>query len=260
MAIYVLSLGITCFFVLLFLRFFTNKADILMFKRGHSSLVIALGSIGTPIHEIGHAITAVLFGHKVLKVELFNPKPNGQLGVVHHSYDPSKFYHRIGCFFIGIAPIFSGLIACWVLTSVLWPEFSVDELVMSVSRIIQQDGLISAVEWFYRNTFSSHLDMWLLDWKRYLLWAVLVTSVVKHMLPSMPDMDGVKRGVIHFTVFLYICYCLFPNLVSNFLESQLLFLLSILVVFVAYVVMSQLVILGLSQLLYIRKKRKCLKT
>ncbi len=190
----IFALGLICFSSLLLLRMVTNYFDRRMIIRGHSCLVIGLASIGTPVHEMGHLIAAILFRHKVLKVELFNPKPNGQLGVVEHSFNPRSFYQNMGCFIIGIAPIVSGLFTCWLLTAVMWPELLIDDLLSSLSMVIKRYGLLDAIRWFYETTYASHIDLWNLAWDRYLLWAFCVTSVIKHMLPSVPDMQGVKRG------------------------------------------------------------------
>lgn len=226
-----------------------------MIGRGHGSLVIALASVGTPVHELGHAFCALAFRHKLLKVELFNPKPNGQLGLVEHSYKVGSFYQTMGCFFIGVAPIFSGLIACWVITMVLIPEFDINGQIGSVSYIIERQGLFGAVDWFYRNTYASHLKLFELDWQRYLLWAFLLTSIVKHMLPSAPDMQGVKRGLLQ-SIVLFIClFLLFTEQAIEFIDSSLLYLLSLLVVFVAYVLACQLAILLISSLIIKWKTR-----
>src|SRR3989338_7062997 len=65
--------------------------------------------IGTPIHELGHALVARLFRHRVNKISLFQPNQStGNLGSVDHSFNPKSFYQRMGNFFIGAAPLFFG--------------------------------------------------------------------------------------------------------------------------------------------------------
>ena len=73
---------------------------------------IVMGSsiIGTPVHELGHAIMCPLFGHKITKLVLWQPRTaDGTLGYVNHTCNPRNLYHRLGDLFIGVGPIFSGL-------------------------------------------------------------------------------------------------------------------------------------------------------
>ena len=66
--------------------------------------------IGTPIHELGHAVMCPLFGHKIQRMRLWSPRAeNGVYGFVEHSYNRKNPWARLGNLFIGIGPIFSGL-------------------------------------------------------------------------------------------------------------------------------------------------------
>lgn len=77
------------------------------FGRG---IVMATSVVGTPIHELGHAIMCILFGHTITKMSLWQPfSEDGNLGYVTHAYRPRNPYHVLGNLFIGIGPIFSGL-------------------------------------------------------------------------------------------------------------------------------------------------------
>ncbi len=79
------------------------------------SVVYATGLIGTPIHELSHAIMCIIFGHKITEVRLFQiDSDDGTLGYVKHSYNPRNIYHLIGQYFIGVAPIFVGSIALYL--------------------------------------------------------------------------------------------------------------------------------------------------
>ena len=62
------------------------------------------------MHELGHAIMCIPFGHKIKKICLWNPKaPNGVLGYVKHTYNKKNPWHKLGCLFISIGPIIMGL-------------------------------------------------------------------------------------------------------------------------------------------------------
>lgn len=65
-------------------------------------------ALGTIIHELGHAFFAILFGHRIISINLFGPDDNGMLGYVKHAYNPKNIYQLIGNFFIGIGPILFG--------------------------------------------------------------------------------------------------------------------------------------------------------
>ena len=90
---------------------------------GRKIYLWGFGWLGTMIHELGHAIMCVLFGHKIQKMVLFNPDPNSpSLGSVEHSHNPKNFYHIIGNFFIGIGPIILGTLVIYTISLFLLPE------------------------------------------------------------------------------------------------------------------------------------------
>ena len=82
------------------------------------AVCIALGCVGTPLHESGHALMCLLFGHKIRKIVFFQPNSDdGCLGYVEHSYNNRNPYQVIGCFFIAIGPV---LLGTAVLTGLLF--------------------------------------------------------------------------------------------------------------------------------------------
>ena len=91
---------------------------------GNSRTVcLATGIIGTPIHELSHAIFCIVFGHRITDMKLYQiDDESGTLGYVNHSYNPKNFYHKIGNYFIGVAPLFGGSIFLYFLMRFFAPQ------------------------------------------------------------------------------------------------------------------------------------------
>jgi len=64
---------------------------------------------GTVVHELGHAVFCLLFGHRITSIRLFDFAPrDGARGHVVHTFDPTNPWQQIGNFFIGVGPILFG--------------------------------------------------------------------------------------------------------------------------------------------------------
>ena len=76
--------------------------------------------LGTPIHELGHALFCVIFRHRITKIEFFKPDPvSGTLGYVEHKWNRHNLWQVLGNFFIGVGPVILG---CAVLFAVSRPK------------------------------------------------------------------------------------------------------------------------------------------
>lgn len=91
---------------------------------------IILGGLGVIIHELSHLITALIFGHRIVKVKLLHiPDPHNPrdqaLGYVNHAWNENSFYQRLGNVLIGIAPVIGCTLAITWLTQWLVPDLLV---------------------------------------------------------------------------------------------------------------------------------------
>lgn len=156
---------------------------------------IITGAVGTPLHEIGHAFFAILFGHKVTKMKLFDPKAtDGTLGYIHHSWNPKNLYHRVGNFFIGIGPIIfiSGVMLLF--EYILLPEML--GLSAAISNILHQDAgglnVFFGIACFIQEMFSVQSFV---NW-RWWIYIVICALICIHMNLSKPDIAGCKAGLL----------------------------------------------------------------
>ncbi len=112
--------------------------------------------VGTPIHELGHAMMCPLFGHKIEKMRLWSPRAeNGVYGYVNHSYNRKNLWARLGNLFIGTGPIFSGML---VMVLMLWLCFPVQwgAYLESTAHLNLGDGSFADLT---GNIFSLFLDL-----------------------------------------------------------------------------------------------------
>lgn len=170
----------------------------MQYALGFSGILITAW-IGTPIHELGHAVMCWVFHHKVIEVKLFNPDPeSGVLGYVNHSYDPRSIYQKIGNFFIGIAPIVGGTLVIMLLMLVMlpaechqmmdaiksfqWPtDISLDSILMVKNSIVSLFVIL-----FTKENMKSVL---------FWIFIYLVISISSHMALSTADLKGASSGI-----------------------------------------------------------------
>ena len=76
---------------------------------GEKFIIYWTGWIGTPIHEIGHAVFCVIFGLSITKIQLFNPDPHALMrGYVNYAYQKRSLFKKIGILFASAGPIILG--------------------------------------------------------------------------------------------------------------------------------------------------------
>ena len=90
---------------------------------GRRFVCMATGLIGTPIHELSHALMCLLFGHRIREMRLYRfDRGSGVMGYVNHTYDRRNLYHIMGNYFIGTAPILVGTLFLCLMMRLLLPD------------------------------------------------------------------------------------------------------------------------------------------
>lgn len=217
--------------------------------------------IGTPIHEIGHLIMAILFRHKILKVKLWQwNDPNGVLGYVSHSYNPKSIYQRAGSFFIGIAPVFSGITA--LIISMYWLVPQSYQVFHFYLETQVQAGQINTntIETMLIASFT--LCKSLFSFSSFLtpsfwLFLVLAISISSHIALSRADMKESYHGLMMIFGLLVLW-----NIVAGYIGIDSQEMIVAISTYNAYVlafssiaIIFSSITLGVSYLLYKSKKR-----
>ncbi len=219
--------------------------------RAGPRILLATGIIGTPIHELSHALMCIIFGHKITEIKLYQPSSrDGTLGYVSHSYNRRNIYHQIGNFFIGIAPILLGSGMLLLLMYWLMPETAevITNEIMMFS--IPADYDIPVADYFKTVIDSVMAIFSAQTFSSFKGWAFVILAVMisTHMEMSLQDIKSSLKGLLFISVLLLLAdgvlYLLFPELfyafnelifsfglmLSAFLSLSLIFLAAILLV------------------------------
>lgn len=170
--------------------------------------VMVTGFIGVPIHEMSHAIVAVIFRHHITDIKLLQkPDANGVLGYVNHSYNPKSIYQEVGNFFIGIAPIFGGIISMMALMRLLIKD-SYNKFIQILTRNFHITALNKDI---FNSILNSYLGLIrsifsLNNFKNpyFYLFMFLAICISSHISLSSADVKGASRGLAIIFVILFL--------------------------------------------------------
>lgn len=229
------------------LGIFRNKA-IRNFQRsfGFKSVMVT-GFIGVPVHELSHAIIAIIFGHKITKIKLLQrPDEGGVLGYVNHSYNKNNIYQQIGNFFIGIAPIFGGSLCIILAMKFLLPAAYNDFF----SIVIRNYHTASIDKSVVYNIADSYLQLIRVIFSvsnfakpYFYIFLFLSICIASHISLSTADIKGAFSGLLTIFIILFILnllglskYVLAITIVRyNILITSFLFI-SLLLSFITFII------------------------
>jgi len=196
------------------------------------------GIIGTPVHELSHAAMCFVFGHKIKQIKLFGiNKRNGTLGFVKHSFNPRNLRHRIGNFFIGIAPVVTGSCVVLLLLRLFLPA-----VFTQVAALLQDTAQGSLAFETFTQIGTAILSIFKLifatgNFENWKLWVFvfLAATIAIHMELSTADIKGGWDGFLFLAgAFLLVDVVLFfvrPEWLATFTNAMMqggLYLISLL--------------------------------
>lgn len=192
-------------FIFGWLIYLCNKLFYANFGTYGSGVCYLTGIIGTPVHELSHALFCLIFGHKIIEMKLFQISDDGTLGYVSHSYDANNIYHRIGNFFIGIAPMVVISLLLYLFSQLLIPSFA--EAIRGVS-----DSVSAFDSATFFGAMKKAFQIFFLKTNDFRWWIFLLISMFLslHASLSNADIKGMMDGLafvllIVFLVDLVIC-------------------------------------------------------
>lgn len=176
---------------------------------GNKTVCYVTGFLGTPVHELSHALMCLIFMHKIEGIKLFQiDSENGVLGYVNHSYNKKNLWAVIGNYFIGVAPIFCGSILVYFMVRYLLPQ-SYEEI-----NVYIQDFMILLETASFADSFSYLVAMsagivksmltGISEGGYWWLFMILVMCLALHMNLSEEDIKCAVSSVALIIVILII--------------------------------------------------------
>ena len=170
---------------------------VLMGRRAGRLFWLATSWLGTPVHEMGHVLMCLLFGHRIERMRLVPTRSGGAM--VEHSYNKRNLYATLGNLFIGIGPIVTGLSVILLTLHLVYPA-SLQGYFSALAAIVA-DGASEAD--MFACIWQLMRGLWMEEtralWAR-LLAAIILFSMAIHVRLSTADVRGMLRGLPNYLV------------------------------------------------------------
>lgn len=176
-----LASTIIAFFFALIVLIYSRK--LLMDWLGRPFQIIT-GCVGIPVHELSHAVAAILCGYRVKKVSLFNITETSIMGQVQHEYRRS-IYSPVLNAFIGLAPLLGNL----ALAYFVWVIIFDVSISTNTIRFAFEDMASTNLGIVISSFFELH------GWVGFLA-LYFIASLVLFAFPSKQDLQNAWLGVL----------------------------------------------------------------
>ena len=175
---------------------------VFMYFVGNSATAVFYASsvVGTPIHELGHALMCIPFGHRItdIKLLMFPSRRSRTLGYVEHSYNRKNPWAVFGDLFISFGPIFSGMgvmvLVLFLCFPTQWNAYleSSRALVESGADMREMSSTVFALLFSLFQGFQT-------DVLRSTVGILIILAVSQHITLSFADLKGCFRALIMYT-------------------------------------------------------------
>jgi hypothetical protein len=170
------------------------------------------GWLGTSVHELGHAIFAVIFAHKVSEIKLFSPKSGKSLGHVKHNYKKGNPYQTLGNFFIGLGPVLLGSVLLLIIS---WLLFKLDIFqIADQHRVVLNFQLLKNLDSLQKAAVNIGSGIWFCfeqiftgphtNWWKIVLFVYLFYAIGSSITLSSSDIKGASHGFFYFVIVLFL--------------------------------------------------------
>jgi len=145
------------------------------------------GLIGTPVHELSHALACLLFGLRITAISLYSPNViTGSLGFVRFSYSPGNLRHALGMAVQGVAPLIVGSLVVVLGLGTQYEVTTPNQGVVGIGLWLLQVASVTA------HAFLDHAFGGLVG----ALSAALLLIVAMHAIPSWADIKTGLKGLV----------------------------------------------------------------
>lgn len=219
---------------------------------GMKKYLYIFGWLGTAVHETGHAVFALIFGHRIREVKLFSLNPYDQrLGYVNHEYNPGSIYQQTGNFFIGIGPVLFGSVVLFLISYLLF-HFSINnsrELIITTETFksfasvkVLFSGVFNNLDGFTSILFNNMSENW---WK-IIIFIYLCFSIGGSITLSKADISSSVKGFIYIAIFFLII-----NLLTLWLGNFINHFINFVSPWMAYIYVLLIITIGINAIFFI---------
>lgn len=197
--------------IVFFIGFLISLCNRLFYKivNQNKAICYVTGFLGTPIHELSHALFCLIFFHKIDEIKLFQiDDANGVLGYVKHSYNKKNPWALLGNYFIGVAPIITGSALLFVFVRFLLPNSysPIAEYMDDFSALLSKNISIDILFYAWA-VFEGMVVIIATDISAGVAWwgfVLVAMCIALHMNLSGADIKGALPAIPIFAILIFI--------------------------------------------------------